>query len=87
MSVEIEDITLSEEYSMRIQTARKETQATYIFLRKGSPVSELTGVPPLQLAPQSAIAREVRTQLLNIEGKTSDKIKVEDIDEEQRLIE
>lgn len=39
------------------------------------------------LLQQSAIAREVRTQLLNIEGKTSDKIKVEDIDEEQRLIE
>lgn len=63
MSVEIEDITLSEEYSMRIQTARKETQATYIFLRNGSPVSELTGVPPLQLAPQSAIAREIKKKI------------------------
>lgn len=35
---------------------------------------------------QSHIAREVRTQLLNIEEKTSDETKTQDIDEEQNLM-
>lgn len=35
---------------------------------------------------QSKIAREVRTQLLNIEEKTSDEVKVQDINEEQKLM-
>lgn len=38
------------------------------------------------LLRDSAVAKEVRTQLLNIEEKTSNEIKTEDIDEEQRLI-
>ena len=38
------------------------------------------------LLQQSSVAREVRTQLLNIEEKTSDAIKTEDINEEQRLM-
>lgn len=38
------------------------------------------------LLQQSSVAREVRTQLLNIEEKTSDTIKTEDINEEQRLM-
>lgn len=38
------------------------------------------------LLRDSEIAREVRTQLLNIESKTPDNIKTEDINEEQRLM-
>lgn len=38
------------------------------------------------LLRDSDIAREVRTQLLNIEEKTSDEIKTHDIDEEQSLM-
>lgn len=38
------------------------------------------------LLRDSAVAKEVRTQLLNIEEKTSNEIKTEDINEEQRLI-
>lgn len=38
------------------------------------------------LLRDSAVAKEVRTQLLNIEEKTSNEVKTEDIDEEQRLI-
>lgn len=38
------------------------------------------------LLRDSSIAREVRTQLLNIEEKTSDDVKAEDINEEQRLM-
>lgn len=38
------------------------------------------------LLRDSVIAKEVRTQLLNIEEKTSDKIKTHDITEEQRLM-
>ena len=38
------------------------------------------------LLRDSAIAKEVRTQLLNIEEKTSNEIKVHDITEEQRLM-
>lgn len=35
---------------------------------------------------QSSVAREVRDQLLNIEEKTSDEVKVQDINEEQSLM-
>ena len=38
------------------------------------------------LLRDSSVAREVRTQLLNIEEKTSDDVKTEDINEEQRLM-
>ena len=38
------------------------------------------------LLRDSLIAKEVRTQLLNIEEKTSNEIKVHDIEEEQRLM-
>ena len=38
------------------------------------------------LLRDSVIAKEVRTQLLNIEGKTSDEIKIQDITEEQSLM-
>lgn len=38
------------------------------------------------LLRDSAVAKEVRTQLLNIEEKTSNEVKTEDINEEQRLI-
>lgn len=38
------------------------------------------------LLRDSVVAKEVRTQLLNIEEKTSKEVKTEDIDEEQRLI-
>lgn len=38
------------------------------------------------LLRDSEIAREVRTQLLNVESKTPDNIKTEDINEEQRLM-
>lgn len=35
---------------------------------------------------QSSIAKEVRTQLLNIEEKSSDEVKIQDINEEQSLM-
>lgn len=38
------------------------------------------------LLQQSSVAREVRDQLLNIEEKTSDEVKVHDINEEQSLM-
>lgn len=38
------------------------------------------------LLRDSVIAKEVRTQLLNIEEKTSEEVKVQDITEEQRLM-
>ena len=38
------------------------------------------------LLRDSVIAKEVRTQLLNIEEKSSDEVKVQDIKEEQRLM-
>ena len=38
------------------------------------------------LLQQSEVAKEVRTQLLNIESKTSNEVKTEDINEEQRLM-
>ena len=38
------------------------------------------------LLRDSTVAKEVRTQLLNIEEKTSDKTKIQDINEEQRLM-
>lgn len=38
------------------------------------------------LLRDSVIAKEVRTQLLNIEGKTSDDVKIQDITEEQSLM-
>ena len=38
------------------------------------------------LLRDSVIAKEVRTQLLNIEGKTSDDVKIQDITEEQSIM-
>lgn len=38
------------------------------------------------LLRDSTVAKEVRTQLLNIEEKTSDETKIQDINEEQRLM-
>lgn len=38
------------------------------------------------LLQQSEVAREVRNQLLNIEEKTTDEVKTQDINEEQRLM-
>ncbi len=38
------------------------------------------------LLRDSVVAKEVRTQLLNIEEKTSDEVKVQDINEEKRLM-
>lgn len=38
------------------------------------------------LLQQSLVAKEVRTQLLNIEEKTSDDVKIQDINEEQNLM-
>lgn len=38
------------------------------------------------LLRDSEVAKEVRTQLLNIEGKASEEIKVQDINEEQKLM-
>lgn len=38
------------------------------------------------LLQQSSVAREVRNQLLNIEEKSSDEVKIQDINEEQRLM-
>lgn len=38
------------------------------------------------LLRDSVIAKEVRTQLLNIEEKSSDEVKIQDINEEQRLM-
>lgn len=38
------------------------------------------------LLRDSVIAREVRTQLLNIEEKSSDEVKIQDINEEQKLM-
>ncbi len=38
------------------------------------------------LLRDSVVAKEIRTQLLNIEEKTSDEIKTQDIDEERRLM-
>lgn len=38
------------------------------------------------LLQQSSVAREVRDQLLNIEEKSSDEVKVQDINEEQSLM-
>lgn len=38
------------------------------------------------LLRDSAVAKEVRTQLLNIEEKSSNEVKVQDINEEQRLM-
>ena len=74
---------------------RKQTSVTYTFKDGQSVTINNRGLKAFSkravlrigmLLQQSEIAREVRTQLLNIEEKTSDDVKAEDINEEQRLM-
>ena len=74
---------------------RKQTSVTYTFEDGQSVTINNRGLKAFSkravlrigmLLQQSSVAREVRTQLLNIESKTPDNIKTEDINEEQRLM-
>lgn len=74
---------------------RKQTSVTYTFEDGQSVTINNRGLKAFSkravlrigmLLQQSEVAREVRTQLLNIEEKTSDDVKTEDINEEQRLM-
>ena len=74
---------------------RKQTSVTYTFEDGQSVTINNRGLKAFSkravlrigmLLQQSQIAREVRTQLLNIEEKTADDVKTEDINEEQRLM-
>lgn len=74
---------------------RKQTSVTYTFEDGQSVTINNRGLKAFSkravlrigmLLQQSEIAREVRTQLLNIEEKTPDDVKAEDINEEQRLM-
>ena len=74
---------------------RKQTSVTYTFEDGQSVTINNRGLKAFSkravlrigmLLQQSEVAREVRTQLLNIEEKTADDVKTEDINEEQRLM-
>ena len=73
----------------------KQTSATYIFddgqmitiNNRGLKAFSKRAVLRIgMLLQQSNVAKEVRTQLLNIEEKSSDEVKVQDINEEQSLM-
>lgn len=73
----------------------KQTSATYIFgdgqmitiNNRGLKAFSKRAVLRIgMLLQQSSVAREVRNQLLNIEEKSSDEVKVQDINEEQSLM-
>lgn len=73
----------------------KQTSATYIFddgqmvtiNNRGLKAFSRRAVLRIgMLLQQSSVAREVRNQLLNIEEKSSDEVKVQDINEEQSLM-
>ena len=73
----------------------KQTSATYIFddgqmitiNNRGLKAFSKRAVLRIgMLLQQSNVAREVRNQLLNIEEKSSDEVKVQDINEEQSLM-
>ena len=74
---------------------QKQTSVTYTFEdgqivtinNRGSKAFSKRAVLRIgMLLQQSSVAREVRDQLLNIEEKTSDEVKVHDINEEQSLM-
>ena len=74
---------------------RKQTSVTYTFEDGQSVTINNRGLKVFSkravlrigmLLQQSSVACEVRTQLLNIEEKVSDTVKIEDINEEQRLM-
>lgn len=74
---------------------RKQTSVTYTFEDGQSVTINNRGLKVFSkravlrigmLLQQSSVAREVRTQLLNIEEKVSDTVKIEDINKEQRLM-
>ena len=73
----------------------KQTSATYIFddgqmitiNNRGLKAFSKRAVLRIgMLLQQSSVAREIRNQLLNIEEKSSDEVKVQDINEEQSLM-
>ena len=74
---------------------RKQTSVTYTFENGQIVTINNRGLKAFSkravlrigmILQQSSIAREVRTQLLNIEEKSSDEVKVQDINEEQSLM-
>ena len=76
-------------------SVKEQTKVTYIFENGQQIVINNRGLRAFSkrcvlrigmLLTDSPVAKEVRTQLLNIEEKTSNEVKTEDIDEEQRLI-
>lgn len=78
-----------------ISVENKQTSATYIFgdgqmitiNNRGLKAFSKRAVLRIgMLLQQSSVAREIRNQLLNIEEKSSDEVKVQDINEEQSLM-
>lgn len=59
----IENIPLEEGYSFSVEPSNKPNQAIYTFSKDNQIVSQLTGSLPLQLSPQSTIAREIKKLL------------------------
>lgn len=77
-----------------ISVERKQTSVTYLFSdgqnvtinNRGLKVFSKRAVLRIgMLLQQSEVAKRVRTALLDIEGKASDEIKIQDITEEQKL--
>lgn len=74
---------------------KKQTFVTYLFEDGQSVTINNRGLKAFSkravlrigmILQQSSVARKVRDQLLNIEEKSSDEVKVQDINEEQRLM-
>ena len=80
-----QDVTFQKERNKAIVTYNDGTTLT--VTNRGLKVFPRRAILRIgMLLRDSAVAKEVRTQLLNIEEKTSNEIKTEDINEEQRLI-
>lgn len=80
-----QDVTFQKERNKAIITYNDGT--TLMVTNRGLKVFPRRAILRIgMLLRDSSVAKEVRTQLLNIEEKTSKEAKIEDIDEEQRLI-
>ena len=80
-----QDVTFQKERNKAIVTYNDGTTLT--VTNRGLKVFPRRAILRIgMLLRDSAVAKEVRTQLLNIEEKTSREVKTEDIEEEQRLI-
>lgn len=60
---QLEEISLAKNYTISVEPIKNDKKAKYIFKDDGNVISEYVAVLPLQITPQSGIAREIMKYL------------------------